>query len=801
MKMNLPVMLLREASFLPYTTLKLEFGDENNKEIIEEAEFFHDGKLLVAFQKNPLEEIPTIEDIASIGVMAKVKQKIELPDGQMRVTLEGLERVQIYEFLNESDPLETLESVVICGNEKKIDPKIEETLISKLYKEIENFVSIVSYVSDGFLSQIKEVKSLSKLTDITVSSLSYPPAETQKYVEEFDPSKRTEMLLTSLYKAKESYLIESEIEDKVQEEMDQSQKEYLIKEKIKMLKAEVGEGELKEEEIKGLREKLDTKQYPEPILQKLEKEIHRYELIPMASPELNVVRNYIDVLEEIPFSIYTNDNEDLKDVQKVLCQSHYALGMVKRRIIEFLASKKVSDHLKSPILCFVGPPGVGKTSLAHSIALALHRSFVKMSVGGMNDESEIVGHRRTYLGASSGKIISLLMKAGSMNPVFLIDEIDKMTKNEKGDPTSTLLEVLDPVQNKYFVDHYVEEEVDLSKVLFITTANDVSKIPLELKDRLEIIQLEGYMEYEKIDIARAHLLPSICEEYNISDKKIAINEAALTMIIREYTKEAGVRELERKLSEIVRKIVAAMVLEKQCKDTYYISKSEIPLYLEAPIYPTYKETKRKKIGVVNGLAYTSYGGDTLRIEVTYFKGKGDLILTGCLGRTMKESAHLALSYVKAHASYFHIDPSIFVENDIHIHVPSLESNKDGPSAGMAVVTALISSLSKMKIASTIALSGEMTLTGMILPVGKIKEKVVGAYQNQMEKLILPFQNKKEVERLPLKIRNTMEIIYVKEYKECFKILSEEENIGVKKSTLKENKIKYTKVHKRVEEKA
>lgn len=789
MKMNLPVLLIREASFLPGTPLKLEFSDENSKEIIEEAEFFHDGKLLVAFQKNPLEENPTVEEISKIGIMAKVIQNIDLPNDFMRVTLEGLERVQIYEFLNEASPLETLESVVILEKEKKIDPQKEEALVTKLYKEIEDFVSTVSYVSDDFLVQAKEMKILSKLTDIAALSLSNMPLT--KYVEEFDPVRRMEMLLSDIYKAKETYLIESEIEDKVQEEIDQSQKEYLIKEKIKMLKAEVGEGELKEEEVKVLRERLREKKYPDSVLKKLEKEIVRYECTPMFSPELGVIRNYIDVLEDIPFSLYTEDNTDLKEVQMLLCKSHYAIEPVKKRIIEFLASKQVSTHLKSPILCFVGPPGVGKTSLARSIAQALHRSFVKMSVGGMNDESEIVGHRRTYLGASPGKIISLLIRAKSMNPVFLIDEIDKMTKNEKGDPTSTLLEVLDPVQNQYFVDHYVEEEVDLSKVLFITTANDVSSIPMELRDRLEIISIDGYMEYEKVDIATTHLLPSICEEYSISPKKIALNESALTWTIREYTKEAGVRELERKLSEIVRKIVTSMVVDKQSKDIYYISKNEIPFYLGMPLYPSYNESKKIRIGVVNGLAYTRYGGDALRIEVTYFKGNGNLLLTGCLGKAMKESAMTALSYIRANASYFHINEDLFLTNDIHVHVPSLEDHKDGPSAGLAVLTALLSSFGKIRIPNTIAFSGEITLTGMILPVGKIKEKVMGAYQNQIEKIILPKENEKEVENLPLKVRNSIQFIYVNEYKECFKAIKEED------PSLRKKK----KIQKVIEEKA
>lgn len=773
MKLNLPVMLLKESVFLPYTTLKLEFSSESSKNLVDEAEFFHDNHLFIAVQNNSFEESPETTQIASVGVIAKIKQKIELPNGNIRITIEGIERATIFEFLNVNEPEETLESIVIREQKTKIEPPKEEAFINKLYKEIDIYVKKVPYVSNDLLNVIKPLTDLSKMTDVIVSYLSFPPSRIKQYLEEFNPMKRMEMILVDIYKETESYKIEEEVDDRVQEGLDQSQKEYLIREKIKLLKDELGESDFKEQEIQKQLERIKNLSLPVPIREKLEKEIHRYETIPLISPEIGYIHNYIDTVMSIPFGKYTVDNLDLEDVQRKLNASHYALNHVKERIIEYLAAKQMSSKLNSPILCLVGPSGIGKTSLASSIAGALNRSFVKMSVGGMNDESEMIGHRRTYLGASPGKIISLLIRSKSMNPVFLIDEIDKIVKNEKGDPTSVLLDVLDPIQNKYFVDCYIEEEIDLSQVLFITTANDVSSIPEALLDRLEIIPVSGYAEYEKIDIAFQHLIPNICENYGISSTKVDFDKKAITTIIREYTKESGVRELERKLSDIVRKIITGIVMHKKTEERYCIKKQDVYSYLGSPMYPMKRHTKRKQVGVVNGLSYTCHGGDVIKIEANYFKGNGNLILTGTLGKITRESAELAFSYLKANATYFKIPYHIFLENDVHIHIPEGDIPKNGPSAGITITTSLLSTLTGASISSGIAMTGEITLTGSIIAVGNIKEKILGAYKNQIEKVIVPFDNKQEVDSLPNMILENMEIYYVKTYKECYKIWYEE----------------------------
>ncbi len=773
MKLNLPVMLLREAIFLPYAELKLEFSSESSKNIVDEAEFFHDNHLLVTTQNNPLLENPGMEDICKIGVVTKIKQKMELPDGKTRITLEGVKRATIYEFLNMKETDGTLESLVVCEKEAHANVQQEQVLLSKLVKEIEDYVKRVSYVSDALVSIITPIRDLSKMTDVIAANLSFSSDKLRKYLMEYNPVKRAEMLLRDIYEQKEAYKIEEAVTDKVKEDMNQHQKEYLIREKIKQLKDELGEYDLKEEEKQNLLNRIKQVTLPQHIQEKLQKELQRYDSIPLISPETGIVHNYIDTVLNIPFGRYTEDNKNLKDVEKKLNDSHYALQKVKERVLEFLVARKRSPKLKSPILCLVGPSGVGKTSLAFSIARSLNRSFVKMSVGGVNDEAEIIGHRRTYLGSSPGKIISLLIKAKSMNPVFLIDEIDKMLQNEKGDPVSTLLDILDPMQNEKFVDHYIEEEIDLSSVLFITTANDISSIPRPLRDRLEIIEVSGYAEYEKLDIAFKYLIPEICEEYNIDTNKIVFDKQAITFLVRGYTKESGVRELKRKLSDIVRKIIKDIVLYQEINEKYCIGKKEVEFYLGPSIYPLRKTSKRKQIGVVNGLAYTYHGGEMLPIESYLFKGSGKLLLTGNLGDITKESAFIALSYIKANASYFGITYEKFLENDIHIHIPQGEICKNGPSAGIAIVTSLLSTLLSKKISGTLAMTGEMTLTGLVLAVGNIKAKILGAYRNQMEKVIVPIENQKEVDELPDKIKESMQIYYIKNYKECYKIWKEE----------------------------
>ena len=538
------------------------------------------------------------------------------------------------------------------------------------------------------------------------------------------------------------------------------------------LKEELGDISPKDDEIDEIRERLKNLEAPTNIKEKIENEIKKYEVLSNASPEINLVRNYIEWLLDLPWEIYTSDNENLKDVKNILNETHYGLEKVKTRIIEFLAVKKMTNSLKGPILCLVGPPGVGKTSLAFSIAKAMNRKFVKISVGGVSDEAEIKGHRRTYLGANPGRIITSIKKAKSANPVFLIDEIDKMTKDLKGDPASALLEVLDPEQNFLFSDKYIEEEFDLSQVLFITTANYIEQIPEALKDRLEVIKISGYTEYEKVDIVKKHLLPKICKEHGVSYKKVSMKDEIILKIIRNYTKEAGVRELERQVAKIIRKVVTKMVVDDIKLEKIIIDEKEIDEYLGKPKYINYNKRNNNQVGVVNGLAYTQFGGDTLPIEVTYYKGEGKLKITGSLGDVMKESAELAFSYVKSNYKKFNIDYELLKNNDFHIHAPEGATPKDGPSAGITLTTAIISALNKMVVNDAIAMTGEITLRGKVLPIGGLKEKSLGALRNGIQKIIIPEDNLSDLDELPQEVKDNIEFITVKQYEEVYKYVSE-----------------------------
>lgn len=770
-KTNLPVILLRGIVLLPNNEIRLEFDNDLSKNIIDVSELFHDNNILVVSQTNPLEEVPDVKELPKVGVISKITHKMELPNGKTRVIIRGKMRAKIYEYLNFNKGTEVLESIVSTGENINIDKKEEEVLIRKLYRDIENYIKSVPYTSNSVLSMISNVNDLSKMTDIIAPHLPINNKRLQEYLDNFDPISRTGMILEDIYNEIEMYNIEKDIELKVRKEIDNNQKEYLLREKIKVIKEELGDVAFKDDEIDKLRDKINSLNAPSKIIERLNLELKRYESLSQSSPEINVIRNYIDWLLDLPWNYITEDNNDLKKVRDILDQSHYGLDKVKTRIIEYLAVKQMSNDLRSPIICLVGPPGVGKTSLAFSIANAMNRNFVKISVGGVNDEAEIIGHRRTYLGSSPGRIIQSLKKAKSSNPVFLIDEIDKMTKDFKGDPASCLLEILDPEQNKYFSDNYIEEEYDLSKVLFIATANYIDDIPEALRDRLEIIQLSGYTEFEKLDIAKKHLIPKICKEHGLELNKISIKDNTILKIIRNYTKEAGVRELERQLASIVRKIVAEIIVDKKDDEQYQINNKNIELYLGKPKYH-FNLLLATKVGVVNGLAYTYFGGDTLPIEVNYYQGNGNLVLTGSLGDVMKESAHIALSYIKSNYQDFHIDYDKLVKNDIHIHVPEGAIPKDGPSAGITLATALISAFTDKKIPATLAMTGEITLRGNVLPIGGLKEKSIGAHRNGIKKIIIPYDNLSDLDEIPKEIKSSIEYIPVKHYKEVIKVIEQ-----------------------------
>lgn len=762
-KTNLPVILLRGLILLPNNEIRLEFDNDLSKNIIDVSELFHDNMLLVVSSLNPLEEIPEEKDLPKMGVVAKITNKIELPNGKTRVIIKGINRAYVNEYLNLKRPNEVLESIVTNIEDKEIDSKMEKIMINKIKRELEVYIKKVSYISNSILSIIPNISSLSKLTDIIVPNILIDNKRLLDYLNEIDSMVRGEMILEDIYSEKESYEIEKEIDLKVKKNMDDTQKDYLLREKLKVIKEELGEVSSKDDEIEKIKNKI-SKLNNNKIVDKLNNELKRYESLNQTSPEVGVIKNYIDWLLDLPWNNYTEDNNNLEEVLDVLNKNHFGLERVKNRIIEYLAVKINSHNVESPIICLVGPPGVGKTSLARSIAQSINRKFVKISVGGVDDEAEIKGHRRTYLGAMPGKIIQGMKKCGVNNPVFLIDEIDKMSNNIKGDPASALLEVLDPEQNKYFVDNFIEEEYDLSNVMFLATANSLDTIPEPLKDRLEIIELSSYTEYEKLDIAKKYLIPHLYKTHNSSN--ILFTDDSILKIIRYYTKEAGVRNLERKLEEVVRKVITDRIKNNNNNS---VTISDVSSYLGKEMY-NYGKVEESEVGVVNGLAYTIYGGDIIKIEVNYYKGNGNLVLTGSLGDVIKESAQIAFSYIKANANAFGIDNEKFIKNDVHVHIPSGATPKDGPSAGIALTTALISSLSNRKVDSKIAFTGEITIRGNILPIGGLKEKSIGALRSGVKAIYIPEDNLKDLDDIPIEVKKEIEYISFKNYMDLFKKL-------------------------------
>ena len=766
-KTNLPVMLLRGIVLLPYNEIRLEFDNNTNKDVIEVAELFHDSRLLIVCQENHLEEEPSIDDLPKVGVICEITHKMELPNNKTRVIIIAKERALVHEYLNMNNSSHVLESIASTAPKDEIDEKSEEILIRKLNLELGKYIDSVSNVGNSFVSTIKSEKSLEKYTDLVVPFLPLSLNEKFKFLITVSSVKRAEMLLEVIYKESEIYQIERSLDAKVHKNIDNSQKEYILREKIKTIKEELGEISPKDDDTINLQERVEKLKAPKKIKERLNKELKRYELLNSMSPELSIIRSYIECMLDLPWENETKDNSNFKNVKKVLDESHAGLKKIKERIIEYLAVLKVTKKNSGEVICLVGPPGVGKTSLASSIAKAMKRNFVKLSVGGFNDPAEILGHRRSYMGAEPGRIIQSMKRAGSSNPVFLIDEIDKMTKDIKGDPASSLLEVLDPEQNSKFSDHYIEEEFDLSKVMFIATANYIEQIPYELRDRLELIELSSYTEYEKLDIAKNYLIPRQLEEHGLTELQVSFEDEAILTIIRNYTKEAGVRELERLIASLLRKIVKKLLTEFDVAQ-YNITNDLLEEFLGKKKYQYLEKQTKKQVGVVNGMAYTVFGGDILPIEVTYYKGNGKLILTGSLGEVMQESAHIALSYIKANAKEFGIDFKLFEENDLHIHLPEGAVNKEGPSAGIALATSLISVLSNKAVSGDISMTGELTLQGRVLPIGGLKEKVLGASRAGIKKIFLPKQNEPDLDEIPEEIKSNLKFVLVSNYIDVYK---------------------------------
>lgn len=759
---KLGVLLVNDMALFPNSEIRIEYERDVDKQILAMAEANKDQEILII---NPiLDDFQNITSFPNIGVVGKIKLKIDVPNGKTRLVLSGIKRVDVIRYIENNGSYEAeVEDINIIISEQ--DNIYREILV----KSLENYINSVPYISNSILSQIPTINTLDELCDMIGTFLPFQYDKKKKYVLEINPISRCKLLLEDINEDLKVIELERELESEVEKELSDSQKEFYLREKIKVIQKELGDVNTKEDEVANLKYKLSKLKCNNKIKDRIKKEISRYETTNSNSPELGTIRDYLDWMLNLPWEKYTKDVSDLNKVKHTLDSSHYGLDDVKSRILEYLAVKQNTNNLKSPIICLVGPPGVGKTSLAISIAKSLNRKTAKISVGGINDEAEIIGHRRTYVGANPGRIISGIRKAGTTNPVFIIDEIDKMTKDIKGDPASSLLEVLDPEQNAKFSDHYIEEEFDLSKVMFIATANYIDQIPYELRDRLEIIELSSYTEYEKLDIAKNYLIPRELEHHGLTELQVIFDDDAILSIIRNYTKEAGVRELDRVIASILRKIVKKLLTNYDIA-MYNITSKDLEEYLGKQKYKYLGKDNESQVGVVNGMAYTVFGGDILPIEVTYYKGKGKLILTGSLGEVMQESAHIAFSYIKSNCETFNIDSKILEENDIHIHLPEGAVNKDGPSAGITLATALISLFTNKAVDSNIAMTGEITLRGRVLEIGGLKEKIIGSHRAGIKKIFLPKSNEKDLDNIPLEVKKDLEFIFVSKYEEIYKEL-------------------------------
>ncbi len=756
---KLLVLIVNDMVIFPNTEVRIEYDNIYDKQMIEIVNAIDDNLMLIV---NPIMDgAVNITSFPKYGVLGRLKLKMNVPNGKTRIVIEGLDRVELFSFVEDGNFFKANYRQASIYEEDD-----SKNYFNILIKYLDNYVTKVPYMSNAIMSQLNNVTRLSDLCDLIASFLPIKYEDKKKYITTLDPVLRSKYLIEDMSRDLKIVELEQKIEVEVEKELNDTQKEYFLREKIKLMQKELGDTNNKDNEVEKLLKRISKLKCDSKIKDKIKRELERYDSLNSNSPEVGMLREYLDWMINLPWNNYTKDTNDLAKVKSILDSSHYALEEVKTRILEYLAVKQNTNNLRSPILCLVGPPGVGKTSLALSIAKSLGRKSCKISVGGINDEAEIVGHRRTYIGAIPGRIIQGIRKAGTTNPVFIIDEIDKMTKDFRGDPASSLLEVLDPEQNSKFSDHYIEEEFDLSKVMFIATANYEEQIPYELRDRLEIIHISSYTEYEKYDIAKKHLIPKQLEEHGLTSLEVQITDEAIMTLIRNYTKEAGVRELERIIATLFRKIVKRILLDKE-GIFFKIDDSVILELLGKKKYVYNDNSQEDEVGVVNGMAYTVFGGDILPIEANIFKGKGELILTGSLGEVMQESCRIALNYIKSNMDYFGIDNKIFTDNDIHIHVPEGAVNKDGPSAGVTVTTALVSLFTNKKVSKKVAMTGEITLRGRVLAIGGLKEKVIGAHRAGIKNIIIPYENINDLDDIDDTIKKDISFITVKKYTDIY----------------------------------
>ena len=757
----LPVLITRGLVVFPSVVQVVDAGRDFSVAAINEAVDLCDKKIIIVSQKDPNVDNPEIGDFYEVGVVAKIT-KVEEMKRFLRITIIGEQKVRLS---NVNKKANTIYAVASPIEEVLGDQQEEIALIKNIVKSLDGN-KLTNSVPKAVLDEIARGISSYQLANYLGTYLGMSVKQKQEILELDNVNEKLMEILKVLNTEKQVSQIDKAIEERVRQSTDKSQKEYFLREKMKAIKEELGESE--EDTSESILERLEKNPYPEHVKVKIRAELKRFEMMPQASLEASLIKSYIDLVMALPWYTSSQDNDDLENVRKILDEDHFGLEKIKDRIVEYLAVKKMTGNLKAPILCFYGPPGVGKTSLGRSIARALDRKFVKSSLGGISDEAEIRGHRRTYVGSMPGRIIAGMKKVGTNNPVFLLDEVDKLASNYKGDPASALLEVLDPEQNYAFNDNYIEEPYDLSNVLFIATANYLEDIPAPLRDRLELIEVNSYTEFEKIKIAMGFLVKKQLKANGLDPEKIEFTEVGIKHIINYYTRESGVRELERLISKIIRKVIVDVLTNKVDKKVI-VNEEVVEKYLGTPVFENTKALKEPQVGVVTGLAYTQFGGDILPIEVNTFPGKGALVLTGKLGDVMKESASIALDYVRSNADRYGIKNDVFLNNDIHVHVPEGAVPKDGPSAGVAITTSIISCLTNVSVKNDVAMTGEVTLRGNALPIGGLREKSLAALRSGIKTIIVPSENKKAVEELPEEVKKNLNIVFMNKVDDALKV--------------------------------
>ena len=752
----LPCVPLRGVTIFPYMVLHFDVGRDRSIAALDEA-MLSNQMLFLATQKNTRTEDPNIEDLYEVGTISRIKQMLKMPGDTIRVLVEGLSRGRIIKC-HETSPFFVVEIEEVedePGNRNILE---EEALMRGLLNVFEDYIKLSSKASPETIISVNAVQDPGQVADVIAANILVKTEDKQAVLDAFDISERLRTLYDILSREIQILEIERKINLRVKNQMDKMQRDYYLREQLKAINKELGMRDDLSSEVDEYKLKVQNAGLPEEAFDKAMREIDRLAKTPFGSAETGVIRAYLDWIIDMPWNIYTEDNTDLKKAAAILADEHYGLEKVKERIIEFLAVHQLKKNMKGPIICFVGPPGVGKTSIARSIANALNRKFIRMSLGGVRDEAEIRGHRRTYIGAIPGRVISSIKNSGSKNPVFLFDEVDKMGSDFRGDPASALLEVLDSEQNYTFRDHYLEIAFDLSKVMFLTTANSLETIPRALLDRLEVIRIAGYTDEEKINIAKRHLIPKQISEHGLNPKSILLPEQSVRKIITDYTREAGVRSLERQIASICRK--SARIVVGTSKKQIKVSTTDITKFLGVPIYKYDKINRQDEVGSVTGLAWTVNGGETLSIEAILLKGTGKLVLTGHLGEVMKESARAGFSYIRAKADSLGVNPDFHNDTDIHIHIPEGAIPKDGPSAGVAMTIATLSALTATPVRKDVAMTGEITLRGRVLAVGGLKEKILAAHRAEITTVLIPSQNTKDLDEIPDNIKRSIKIIAI-----------------------------------------